>query len=148
MVLSQDDIDSCRRAFDAFCKENSGALDVWELREVMAHIGQPVTDSELFALIAGVDTDYSGLIDFDDFVAIVEKQRSSDGGDEDDLFLAAFRACGSGPNKGQVVTRDELIKVIKHDFGLTVDVDDLMKNVDMNENGEIQFDSFKKILRG
>ena len=71
-----------------------------------------------------------------------------EGGDEDDLFLAAFRACGSGPNKGQVVTRDELIKVIKHDFGLTVDVDDLMKNVDMNENGEIQFDSFKKILRG
>lgn len=147
MVLSQDDVDSCRRAFNAFLKENAETLDVWELRAVMTHIGQPVTDSELFALIAGVDTDYSGLIDFDDFVAIVEKQRMSDGGDEDETFMAAFRACGSA-NKGQVVTKDELIKVIKYDFGLTVDVDDLIKNIDMNDNGEIEFDSFKKILRG
>lgn len=34
-VLSQEEIDGCHEAFQAFDKDHSGSIDVWELRQVL-----------------------------------------------------------------------------------------------------------------
>lgn len=52
MVLSQEDIDSCREAFLAFDKDRSGTIDVWELRQVLEAMGQAPTEDELFQVSA------------------------------------------------------------------------------------------------
>ena len=48
MVLSQEEIDSCREAFLAFDKDRSGTIDVWELRQVLEAMGQAPSEDELF----------------------------------------------------------------------------------------------------
>lgn len=48
MVLTQEEIDTCREAFLAFDKDRSGTIDVWELRQVLEAMGQAPTEDELF----------------------------------------------------------------------------------------------------
>lgn len=55
MVLSQDEIDSCREAFSAFDKDRSGTIDVWELRQVLEAMGQAPTEDELFQVSKTLD---------------------------------------------------------------------------------------------
>ena len=62
MVLQQEEIDACRDAFNAFDKDGSGNIDVWELRQVLEAMGQKPTEEELFQMISEVDGDMSGDI--------------------------------------------------------------------------------------
>jgi calmodulin len=131
MVLSQEDIDGCRQAFLAFDKDRSGTIDVWELRQVLEAMGQAPTEDELFHMISEVDGNMSGSIDFGEFLKVVEtqKNRSENQDDENDM-VDAFVACGGRPDKGGHVKRETLIRIIKHDFGLTIDIEELINKID------------------
>ena len=131
MMLSQEDIDGCRQAFLAFDKDRSGTIDVWELRQVLEAMGQAPTEDELFQMISEVDDNMSGSIDFGEFLKVVEtqKNRSENQDDENDM-VDAFVACGGRPDKGGNVKRETLIRIIKHDFGLTIDIEELINKID------------------
>ena len=131
MMLSQEDIDRCRQAFMAFDKDRSGTIDVWELRQVLEAMGQAPTEDELFQMISEVDDNMSGSIDFGEFLKVVEtqKNRSENQDDENDM-VDAFVACGGRPDKGGNVKRETLIRIIKHDFGLTIDIEELINKID------------------
>lgn len=62
MVLNQVEIDECRKAFHTFDKDNSGTIDVWELKAVLEGMGQAPTEEELFQMISEVDDNMSGSI--------------------------------------------------------------------------------------
>ena len=38
------------------------------------------------------------------------------------------------------------MKIIKHDFGLTIDIDSLIDKIDSDKSGKIEFDEFKALL--
>ena len=38
------------------------------------------------------------------------------------------------------------VKIIKHDFGLTIDIEDLINKIDTDGSGEIEFEEFKTLL--
>ena len=147
MVLSQEDIDNCREAFLAFDKDRSGAIDVWELRQVLEAMGQAPTEDELFQMISEVDENMSGSIDFGEFVKVVEsqKKRAENFDDENDM-IDAYVACGGQPDKSGHVRRETMIQIIKYDFGLTCDIEDLINKIDSDGSGEIEFDEFSLML--
>ena len=147
MVLSQEEIDGCREAFLAFDKDRSGTIDVWELRQVLEAMGQKPTEEELFQMISEVDENMSGSIDFAEFLKVIEnqKERAENFDDESDM-IDAFVACGGMQDKSGYVKRDTLVKIIKHDFGLTIDIEDLINKVDADGSGEIEFGEFKDLL--
>lgn len=58
----------------------------------------------------------------------------------------AFVACGGLPDKSGHVHRDTLVKIIKHDFGLTIDIEELIDKIDTDHSGEIEYDEFKALL--
>ena len=131
MMLRQEDIDRCRQAFMAIDKDRSGTIHVWELRQVLEAMGQAPTEDELFQMISEVDDNMSGSIDFGEFLKVVEtqKNRSENQDDENDM-VDAFVACGGRPDKGGNVKRETLIRIIKHDFGLTIDIEELINKID------------------
>ena len=88
MVLSQEEIDGCREAFNAFDKDRSHTIDVWELRQVLEAMGQKPTEEELFQMISEVDEDMSGSIDFAEFLKVIENQkdRAENFDDESDMI--------------------------------------------------------------
>ena len=98
-------------------------------------------------MISEVDENMSGSIDFGEFIKVVEKQKErADHFDDEDDMLDAFVACGGQADKGGHVKRDTLVKIIKHDFGLTIDIEDLINKIDTDGSGEIEFDEFKILL--
>jgi Ca2+-binding EF-hand superfamily protein len=147
MVLSQEEIDGCREAFLAFDKDNSHTIDVWELRQVLEAMGQKPTEEELFQMISEVDENMSGSIDFAEFLKVIEnqKERAENFDDESDM-IDAFVACGGQPDKTGNVKRDTLIKIIKTDFGLTIDIEELIDQIDSDRSGEIEYNEFKRLL--
>lgn len=45
-----------------------------------------------------------------------------------------------------MLVRDALVKIIKQDFGLTIDIEDLINKIDSDGSGEIEFTEFKALL--
>ena len=147
MPLSGKEIDACREAFVAFDKDKSGTIDVWELRQVLEAMGQAPTEEELFAMIAEVDDNMSGSIDFSEFLAVVESQKTqAEQLSKNNDLLDAFVACGGNADKTGCVKRETLVKIIKHDFQLTIDLEELIDSVDTDGSGEIEYDEFRVML--
>ena len=55
--------------FDLVDKDKSGALSVEEVRDLMAMLGFKSSLEEVTKMVAEIDTDRSGMIDFDEFLA-------------------------------------------------------------------------------
>lgn len=149
--LNQEEIDACRESFTQFDKDGSGTIDQYELANVLEAMGQNPTQEELFQMIAEVDQDHSGEIDFVEFLHVIQKQkqRSLEFDDESDM-LDAFQACGgqiseSGVPSGHI-KRQFIVQLIKRDFGLPLDVDALLDELDTDGSGEIEYDEFKALL--
>jgi Ca2+-binding EF-hand superfamily protein len=41
-----------------------------------------------------------------------------------------------------------LHNIMQEDFGLTINIEDLIKQIDVDDNGNVEFDEFKKFLGG
>ena len=50
-------------------------------------------------------------------------------------MIDAFVACGGRPDKHGHVRRETLVKIIKHDFGLTIDIEELINKIDTDLSG-------------
>ncbi|CAM9471331.1 unnamed protein product [Choristocarpus tenellus] len=143
MVLTQEEMDGCRDAFLAFDKDRSGTIDVWELRQVLEAMGQKPTEEELFQMISEVDDNMSGSIDFPEFLKVIENQKTrAEHFDDETDMVDAFVACGGRMDKSGHVKR----QIIRQDFGLTIDIEDLINRIDSDRSGEIEFREFKALL--
>jgi Ca2+-binding EF-hand superfamily protein len=82
-----------------------------------------------------------------EFLKVIENQkvRAENFDDETDM-IDAFVACGGKADKSGVVQRDTLVKIIKHDFGLTIDIEELIDKIDSDNSGAIEFKEFKTLL--
>lgn len=147
MDLTQDEIDACRDSFVHFDKDGSGTIDKYELAKVLEAMGQNPSEEELFQMISEVDQDHSGEIDFVEFLQVIasQKERAAEYDDESD-FIDAFVACGGEPDKSGHVARTVLVSLIKKDFGLPIDINKMLDELDTDGSGEIEYDEFKALL--
>ena len=60
--LDSDERRKCDEAFSAFDKDNSGKIDVDEIKLVMEMMGQSSTDEEIFTLISTASPTNKGTI--------------------------------------------------------------------------------------
>ncbi len=98
-------------------------------------------------MISEVDDNMSGSIDFGEFLKVVENQKTRmENMDHESDLIDAFVACGGQPDKSGHVKRETMIKIIKHDFGLTIDIEELINKIDTDGSGEIEFGEFSILL--
>jgi Ca2+-binding EF-hand superfamily protein len=57
-------------------------------------------------------------------------------------------ACGGNADKSGNVHRETLVKIIKHDFSLTIDIEALIDEIDTDGSGQIEYDEFKVLMSG
>ncbi|MGB1599143.1 MAG: EF-hand domain-containing protein [Promethearchaeia archaeon] len=146
MVLSQQEIEKAHDAFEKFDVDHSGCIDAWELKEAMKSLGQNPTDEEVFGLLAQVDTDGSGNIDFQEFLQVIEKQRDSQGDTGEDWdMVSAFVALGGNADKSGEIDIDKLRDMINK-FELTIDIEGLIEETDKDGSGLIDYGEFKAML--
>jgi calmodulin len=98
-------------------------------------------------MIGEVDENMSGSIDFAGFLRLIEmlKKRVAHMDNQKDM-IDAWQACGGSSSKVGQVDKDALMKIIQTDFGLTVDIDEFIKQIDKNHNGIVEFEEFKSLL--
>ncbi|XP_076110387.1 neo-calmodulin-like isoform X1 [Mytilus galloprovincialis] len=65
----EDEEEELRQAFRVFDKSGCGYITASDLRAVLQCIGEDLTEDEIDEMIAEVDIDGDGRIDFDEFIA-------------------------------------------------------------------------------
>merc|ERR1712146_178106 len=71
--LTEEQIEEIREAFNLFDADNSGAIDVRELKAAMRALGFEVKKEELKKMISDIDNDGNGSIEFQEFLEMTGK---------------------------------------------------------------------------
>ncbi|KAK6116640.1 hypothetical protein DH2020_049639 [Rehmannia glutinosa] len=171
--LSEEEIGGLRQLFRMLDTDNSGTITFEELKQGLRRVGSELMESEIKALMSAVcillydklrfqptskdrikihlhglivffqaDTDNSGTIDYGEFLAATLHMNKME---REENLLAAFSFFdkdGSG-----YITIDELQQACK-DFGLgDVKLDDIIKEIDIDNDGRIDYGEFATMMR-
>ncbi|XP_076449600.1 neo-calmodulin-like isoform X3 [Babylonia areolata] len=70
----EDEEEELRQAFRVFDKSGCGYITPSDLRAVLQNIGEDLTEEEIDEMIAEVDIDGDGRIDFEEFIACMRTE--------------------------------------------------------------------------
>jgi Ca2+-binding EF-hand superfamily protein len=88
-VLTEEQKQEVREAFDLFDTDGSGSIDAKELKVAMRALGFEPKKEEIKKMIADIDTDGSGTIDFNEFLELMTAKMSER--DPYEEIIKAFR---------------------------------------------------------
>merc|ERR1712170_148137 len=81
--LTSDEVEEIKEAFDLFDSDQSGAISVSELTSAMKSLGFDVKHAVVFQMIAELDADGSGEIEFEEFLDMMTARISDKNSRED-----------------------------------------------------------------
>ena len=70
--FDSDEIEILVEAFRTFDEDNSGSIDIHELKALFQEIGQGCTDAELKRLMDKYDADGNGTLDWKEFLNVTK----------------------------------------------------------------------------
>ncbi|PFH32478.1 EF hand domain-containing protein [Besnoitia besnoiti] len=124
MVLDAAFLDRCRQAFQALDSGHQGALGRVEMRELLETIlEKPPSDDIFFRLMAEIEEDCSGQI------------------------VDAWTALGGARDKSGELDTKRLIKIVKDDFQMTIDIGQFIDQLDINKDGRIDYKEFAELFK-
>lgn len=83
-----------------------------------------------------MDTDNAGVIYFEQILKIYQKKREGElYGDNDEITLDAYTAIGGPADKSGHINGQVLVRIIKEEFELPIDIEELIRSVDDSGNG-------------
>jgi len=144
--LSAEQLSEFTEAFALFDKDGDLTISAEELGTVMKSLGQKPTPAEVRQMIADVDENGDGTIDFDEFTVLMQMQMTvTDNTENLTSAFKVFDADGSGS-----ITRDELHKVMTTlgDPLTDAEVQEMMNNADKDGSGTIDYAEFVSGLMG
>ena len=142
--LTEAQLDEFREAFASFDKDGGGSIDATELKMLMASVGQMPTDDEVSEMIRIADADGSGSVDFCEFVTLMAHKMGDVKSTQHlkDAF-ALFDTSGDG-----YISSEEMQRLMIN-VGEPVTIDDvkgLIREVDINDDGVIDYREFTRVL--
>ena len=142
--LPEDKITECREVFDLFDKDKDGSITTKELGDVMRALGANPTNTELQEMIAEVDKDNSGKIEFNEFLDLFAR-KMKDPDTEEDLIEAfkIFDKDGSGNISAQELRH---VMTTLGEKLTEEEADELIREADTNGDGYIDYVEFVKIM--
>merc|ERR1712005_88953 len=128
--LTEEQIEEIREAFNLFDADNSGAIDVRELKAAMRALGFEVKKEELKKMISDIDNDGNGSIEFQEFLEMMTgKMGEKDTREDIEKVFKLF----DDDNTGENIDEEEL--------------QDMINQADRDGDGEINIDEFYRIMK-
>ena len=113
------------------------------LEEVDIHFSHPYVYHKM---VSELNNSTSGKVTFSDFCKLVSAKKHTIDESTHDV-QDAFVAMGGGEDGRGNIDADKLIGIIKEDLKMTINIEDMIKEVDEDDSGEIEFDEFKTQLQ-
>eukprot|EP00913_Durusdinium_trenchii_P033995 g31822.t1 len=123
----------CEELFMAMDDNNDGTLSVAELKEGLTKAGVAVP-ADLAAMMERIDTDGSGVIDYSEFMAATLDKRH-------------FSAWQLSQELMKLLGGNTLVSDVMQIKYTAKEVDAIMKEVDLNGDGRIDFEEFMTMMR-
>ncbi|VDN97883.1 unnamed protein product [Rodentolepis nana] len=144
---SEEIMDELREVFAIFDRDHNGYVSLSELKSMMKQFNRACTNDEAKEILGHLDTNHDGKIDFHEFVAMMQPLLSEDGTGADVYHRAAFKFFDK--NGDESISTDELKHVLKtlHLKLSDNEVDEMIKEADLDGNGLISFEEFKNMMR-
>ncbi|XP_037429942.1 neo-calmodulin-like [Triticum dicoccoides] len=142
--LSKEQIDEFRAAFSLFDKDGDGTITAKELGTVMRSLGQRPSEEELREMIAEVDTDGNGVVDFSEFLTLLD--RKMHGAGAEDELREAFHVFDQ--DKDGFISLDEFRHVmVKLGERLSdVELKEMLREADLDGDGQINYSEFARVM--
>ena len=145
LVLGQSlepfQIAGMRHLFRTIDADGNGFITISELRKALADWGHQIDPVELNKAFEISDVDGNGSIDYNEFVAATMHVSKLQ---KEELLKKAF-ACFDENGDGRI-TEEELKHVLER-FHLTDSAAELLKSADRDNDGTIDFDEFRAMMR-
>jgi len=147
--LSDNAIKELKELFMAMDENNDGTLSVLELKEGLKKAGVAVPQ-DLQQMMDNIDTDGSGVIDYSEFMAATMDKRKYI---QEDVCWRAFKTFdvdGSGTIDKQEIMKLLGVDTVSDNMQVMVtekEVDGIIKEVDLNGDGKIDFEEFLTMMR-
>ncbi|THU53410.1 hypothetical protein C4D60_Mb10t14110 [Musa balbisiana] len=140
--LSEEEIGGLKELFKMIDTDNSGTITFDELKDGMRRVGSELMESEIQALMNAADIDNSGTIDYGEFLAATLHMNKLEREENLVSAFSFFDKDGSG-----YITVDELSQACS-EFGLDdVHLDDMIKEIDQDNDGQIDYNEFAAMMR-
>lgn len=144
--MTEKDIGKLHEIFSALDKNADGVLTIGEVSAGLANMNVKHGD-EIIEILEELDTDGNGTIDYTEFIAASIDHKLYE---QEAVCKAAFRVFDlDGDGK---ITIEEMRKVLEMNFvqeEFTHEmIEEMVKEVDTNNDGMIDFEEFMKMMRG
>ncbi|XP_009798725.1 calcium-dependent protein kinase SK5 [Nicotiana tabacum] len=140
--LSEEEIGGLKELFKMLDTDNSGTITFEELKEGLRRVGSELMESEIKDLMDAADIDNNGTIDYGEFIAATVHLNKLE---REENLLSAFSYFdkdGSG-----YITIEELQQACK-EFGLSeLNLDEIIKDIDQDNDGQIDYKEFSAMMR-
>lgn len=144
--LSSNEIERCRDIFSSLDREGLGNIGREQLTQALDRAGYSLNQEDIIRVLTYIDVNNRGQFDYSDFLkAIIFFKNRRDTNNEND-YVDAFVAMGGNEDKSGKVDARRLVDVIKNEFDLTIDIEKLIREVDTDGSGEIEYNEFKAML--
>jgi Ca2+-binding EF-hand superfamily protein len=131
----------------AYDHEQLGNICVNDLRAALERAGEIVTEDETYWMISMSDPENTGKIQFAQFKLLINEKRENERGSSAEDLLDAFVAMGGEPDGEGAIDANKLIKTIKEEFEMTIDIEKLIQEIDEDGSGQIEFGEFTALLQ-
>lgn len=149
--ISKSQMKEFREAFRLFDKDGDGTITKEELGRVMRSLGQFARAEELSTMLQEIDIDGDGNVSFEEFVEIVSNigantAAPTDQDQEEQELRDAFRVFDKH-NRGYITASDlrAVLQCLGEDLS-EEEIEDMIKEVDVDGDGRIDFYEFVHAL--
>lgn len=136
-----DEILGLRQAFDAFDTENNGTISLDEFKAAMQKADNKISDEDIEKLFRTVDVGENGEIYYLEFLAATLEAH---GRITEERLAEAFDRIDS--DDSGMISKKNLIDLLGKNYS-EEKIDQMLKEVDTDNDGGINFDEFRKIFR-
>ena len=127
-----------KEAFEMFDKNKDGNITGNELANVMKSLNMDPTEFELHEMIDEVDLDGNGEIDFEEFVALMNR-RSKETDTEEDVISAFKMFDRDMAGKISVTELRHLMKEYNEDYS-NEELDEMIREADSDMDGFVNYE--------
>ncbi|KAJ9577948.1 hypothetical protein L9F63_025192 [Diploptera punctata] len=147
--LPQEQIDMLKKAFDAFDREKNGYIEAEMIGTILEMLGTRLDQDTLDDIIAEVDRERSGQLEFEEFVTLSARFLVEEDAEAMQQELReAFRLYDKEGNG--YITTGTLREILRElDDKLTEeDLDNMIEEIDSDGSGTVDFDEFMEVMTG